>query len=128
MQDALKLQKRPFAHNTSLILVVTAFLYLLTSVLLPAVHLDRPFTRDLPSMFFVATLSHHLRDADRRGLWLAPLPSSPPLPHMLYPFLIVTLPSVAFAPRMLPVVVRGLVEAPKAVRRTKRTSALTGVV
>lgn len=31
-----------------------------------------------------AFLSHHIRDSKRRGLWLWPLGSTPPLPIVLY--------------------------------------------
>ena len=38
----------------------------------------------LALVFAVAWMSHHMRDATRRGLWFAPLGSTPPLPRWVY--------------------------------------------
>lgn len=40
--------------------------------------------QDFPLMFTVSIVSHHLRDADRRGIWCAPFGSTPAIPHKLY--------------------------------------------
>lgn len=42
----------------------------------------------------VAVLSHHIRDATRRGLWLWPLGSTPPIPYFGYIFLLALLPLI----------------------------------
>lgn len=64
----------------------------------------------LPWMFLVSTLSHHLRDADRRGIWLAPLLSTPPIPLKFYTLFIILLPLATVAPRLLPLAFRALVD------------------
>ena len=103
-QDALNLPKRPFAHNTTLIIIGAALLYLL-------VYLSgNTLIKDLPLMFVISTLSHHLRDADRRGIWLGPFFSTPPIPYNLYPFLVTLLPTILPLPRLLPVFFKALVE------------------
>lgn len=50
--------------------------------------------QDLPYMFVVAVLSHHFRDAQRRGLWFWPVGSTPPLPYGIYIICVVLLPMV----------------------------------
>jgi len=112
----LNLPKRPFAHNTTLIAVGAAILYLLF-YLLPI--LGNTFTKDLPLMFLISTLSHHLRDADRRGIWLGPFFSTPPIPYKLYPFLIVLLPVIFHTPRLLPILFKSLVDISELWRRSK---------
>ena len=38
----------------------------------------------LPWMLFVAWGSHHVRDAQRRGLWFPPFGSTPNIPYTMY--------------------------------------------
>ena len=90
LQNALSLKQRPFAHNTTLVIIGTALLSLLLHLLPPLS--SNPLTRHLPDMFLIACLSHHLRDADRRGVWLGPFGSTPPIPYRLYPLLVAMLP------------------------------------
>ena len=46
-------------------------------------------------LFETSIISHHLRDAHRRGLWLWPLGSTPPIqPSWVYILLIVLLPFI----------------------------------
>ena len=47
---------------------------------------------DLPAMCIISVTSHHLRDGDRRGLWVVPYGSTPPIPHKLYVLLVLMLP------------------------------------
>ena len=77
-QGAVALQQRPPFHSTSLVLAVTGLLWL-TSL---GLHL--PQLKKLTLACFVAWLSHHLRDAVRRGLWFPPFGSTPPLPYAAY--------------------------------------------
>lgn len=41
---------------------------------------------------WTALTSHHVRDANRRGLWFYPIGSTPPLPNVLYILIILLLP------------------------------------
>ncbi|CAM9377038.1 unnamed protein product, partial [Phaeothamnion confervicola] len=68
LSDASSLQHRPFGH-------CVAFA--------AAAALALGSTR-AGVMVFSAVLSHQLRDATRRGLWLWPGRSTPPLPYPLY--------------------------------------------
>ncbi|XP_038058128.1 transmembrane protein 267-like [Patiria miniata] len=88
LQDALVLPHRPVLHSTSLILLIGFILLLTTRI--TASHKLRP----LPYMFLTASLSHHIRDGSRRGLWLWPLGSTPPLPYWTYIGLVCILPVV----------------------------------
>lgn len=124
LKDALNLPNRPFAHNTTVILTCAGLLYLLFYC---CPNLGAPSTKELPLMFLISTLSHHLRDADRRGLWLGPLFSTPPIPYKIYPFLIVLLPAVLPLPRLLPVLVRALLELPRPFHVQDRTTPVLSV-
>ena len=77
-QDAVTLQQRPPFHSTSLVLAFTGLLWLTSLVL----HL--PQLKKLTLACIVAWLSHHLRDAVRRGLWFPPFGSTPPLLYAVY--------------------------------------------
>ena len=79
-----KLSRRPFAHNTLLIVLGALVVTFLIRYRLPS-SLNR-----LHLVFIVATLAHHLRDADRRGIWFSPW-TSPPIPYKLYILLILLL-------------------------------------
>ncbi|KAL5457297.1 hypothetical protein EMCRGX_G034545 [Ephydatia muelleri] len=63
LKDAQNLQHRPFLHNTTLVLVVTLVLCLAQWVFCSSYY-NCPF---FAAMFFLSTISHHLRDATRRG-------------------------------------------------------------
>ena len=82
LENALKLQHRPFLHNSTIPLVLTFLVILVNfctnkSVIFQQVKL-------YGSMVIVALFSHHLRDASRRGLWFGPFISSLPVPYPLY--------------------------------------------
>ena len=87
---------RPYAHNTLLVLSATISIYL---VLRSMPCLRNALTRELHLVFFFACMSHHLRDANRRGLWLGPL-STPPISRKMYISIIVLLPLVLLIPRV----------------------------
>lgn len=87
LKDALSLPARPPFHATTIIPVITAFLYII-SMLFPVqsnIYL-------ICFTFFIAWTSHHIRDSTRRGLWLPPFGSTPSLPYTLYICLILILP------------------------------------
>jgi hypothetical protein len=46
------------------------------------------------SVTIIAFVTHHLRDANRRGIWFAPFGSTPPLPDFLYISLVLVTPYV----------------------------------
>ena len=119
-QDALSLPKRPFAHNSTLIPVVTAVLYLLVYVLPPSL-CDHSLVSALPLIFLVSSFSHHLRDADRRGLWFAPFLSTPPIPFKFYTLFIILLPLATAAPRLLPLAFKALVDIRALYKSSKTT-------
>ncbi|KAG8229735.1 hypothetical protein J437_LFUL007910, partial [Ladona fulva] len=99
--DAVKLPSRPFLHSTSLtISTCVCLLLLLQSIQLSAsshAHLER-----LVWLCITAFLSHHIRDGNRRGIWLWPLPfgpkykmySTPPIPKALYIGMLIFLPHI----------------------------------
>ena len=118
-QDALSLPKRPFAHNSALIPVITGLLYFFVYFCLPPSLAEHPLVSVLPLMFLVSTLSHHLRDADRRGLWFGPFLSTPPIPFKFYTLFTILLPLATAAPRLLPLAFRALVDIRTLVQPTR---------
>ncbi len=60
--------------------------------LLPSKAQDSAIVNQLPSILIISIASHHLRDGERRGLWVAPFGSTPPIPHKLYILMTLTLP------------------------------------
>uniref|UniRef100_A0A8D8M3C8 Transmembrane protein 267 n=1 Tax=Cacopsylla melanoneura TaxID=428564 RepID=A0A8D8M3C8_9HEMI len=72
---------RPFLHCTSLWIIITWLLSL--------------FHHNLAILIFTSVVSHHIRDASRRGLWFYPLFSTPPLPTVFYLSLMLLLPVIS---------------------------------
>ena len=87
---------RPYAHNTLLVIGTTIGIYLALRYI---PYLRNSFTCDLHLIFFLSGMSHHLRDANRRGLWLGPV-STPPISRRTYIFVIVLLPVILLVPRV----------------------------
>ncbi|KAH9509911.1 hypothetical protein Btru_044599 [Bulinus truncatus] len=83
LKDALHLQQRPPFHNTSIIFLLVTLCWSLGHI--------RPTFKLFSLMFLASWLSHHLRDAHRRGLWIAPFGHTPALPTFLYISLIICL-------------------------------------
>ncbi len=94
-RDALNLSARPFGHAFTFVLAAVG-----AAALLPAV-LPTPVSAAVPGMphawllLAVAWVTHHLRDATRRGLWLWPLGSTPPLPAAAHLALLAAAPFAA---------------------------------
>lgn len=85
LKDALSLQQRPPMHSTSTIIFITSTMWVISLLL------KWPQLKKVAMVCFVAWMTHHFRDAYRRGLWLPPLGSTPPLPYGLYITFIVAL-------------------------------------
>ncbi|KAK3758294.1 hypothetical protein RRG08_004116 [Elysia crispata] len=69
LEKALHLEKRPPFHNTSLVLLGTLICVFLSKW--------RPKMWVFTLMFLSSWLSHHIRDANHRGLWIAPFGHTP---------------------------------------------------
>ncbi|XP_037080971.1 transmembrane protein 267-like, partial [Pollicipes pollicipes] len=73
IHDVVNLPTRPPLHATTPWLMLAA----------PLAAGARTSWRTAAALLLTAALSHHVRDAERRGLWLWPLGSTPPLPTAL---------------------------------------------
>ncbi|CAN7989267.1 unnamed protein product [Ixodes hexagonus] len=73
IEDATSLRSRPFLHCTSIVMVT------ILTVMLVARLTGQLQLYHLTLMASVAVTSHHLRDSLRRGLWLWPYGSTPPV-------------------------------------------------
>ncbi|KAH3875484.1 transmembrane protein 267-like isoform X1 [Dreissena polymorpha] len=78
LKAALSLPSRPPFHASTVILVTDIILLTLATILKS----HRLVT--MVMMFTMSWFSHHLRDAERRGLWFYPLGNTPPLPKTVY--------------------------------------------
>ncbi|GFG34782.1 hypothetical protein Cfor_12045 [Coptotermes formosanus] len=78
IQDARQLSSRSPMHCTSVTLAVSGLMLLLAHVF------QWPSLHHFTWILVAAVVGHHLRDATRRGLWLCPFGSSPPIPYTGY--------------------------------------------
>ncbi|CAH1964038.1 unnamed protein product [Acanthoscelides obtectus] len=82
LEDATNLKHRPPLHCSTFPLL-TCFILLLASYHLEMIELKRSTL-----ILFAAFFTHHVRDGTRRGLWIYPYGSTPPIPYAVYVALI----------------------------------------
>ncbi|XP_068627242.1 transmembrane protein 267 [Battus philenor] len=88
LKDLVHLKQRGILHCTTLWILLTAISLFLS-------HLTKRLNiYTLTFMAVLAYMSHHVRDANRRGLWLYPFGHTPPLSKYFYIFLLLVLPRV----------------------------------
>lgn len=87
-QKATSLKQRPFLHCTTIPVV---FLGLL--LLIHRYFYSFRFCLWF-NVFICAFLSHHTRDATRRGFWCCPLGNTRPLPYVAYIICIAAMPHI----------------------------------
>jgi hypothetical protein len=96
LADATALPARPAAHSLLFVAAVVGALWgLRRACAARGHHCAEPVWRRGVAMAVLALVSHQLRDALRRGLWLPPLGSGPPLPYPAYAACLVAMPLVA---------------------------------
>lgn len=83
--DAISLPTRPFLHNTITLVCINCAIWGLLAVFAPA-------RLDWSLIFFISWFSHHVRDANRRGLWLGRVYSTEPIKDHWYLAIIILLP------------------------------------
>lgn len=88
LQHAIELPKRPFLHNSLTLFVVNLMVY----AILVYFGSNYSFARKVSLMFFVAWITHHVRDANRRGLWFGALFTTPPIRNSFYVGILLILP------------------------------------
>ncbi|XP_026325702.1 transmembrane protein 267 [Hyposmocoma kahamanoa] len=86
LKDMVNLRQRGFLHCTSLWLLITTIL-LMYSYVFKKVNVYL-----LTFMLIIAYSSHHIRDANRRGIWLYPFGHTAAVHKYMYIFLICALP------------------------------------
>lgn len=92
-QNALNLGKRrPPLHCTTLPLII------LGGCLAVGWFYDSPKVWRFGWLTWVSIFSHHVRDGFRRGIWLWPFGSTPPIPYYLYLVIILALPYLVMIP------------------------------
>ncbi|XP_059177851.1 transmembrane protein 267-like [Physella acuta] len=87
LKEATQIVGRPPFHNTSLILLFILFFVMI----IICKRIKSIFSYILILMLVSSVISHHLRDACHRGLWLSPFGHTPLFPAVLYKSLIVIL-------------------------------------
>ncbi|XP_064596500.1 transmembrane protein 267-like [Liolophura sinensis] len=78
LKGAVSHPTRPPLHATSVIPLCASFIYVTSRLL------SWKSGTTLAVMLTIAWLSHHIRDGVRRGLWLPPFGSTPPIPFNVY--------------------------------------------
>ncbi|XP_043678260.1 transmembrane protein 267 isoform X1 [Vespula pensylvanica] len=78
LNDATNLNKRPFLHCTT----IPILLWLIMN--LSSITFNCPSLNQYSWIVSASFLSHHIRDATRRGLWFCPFGSTQPIPYNLY--------------------------------------------
>ncbi|XP_065063937.1 transmembrane protein 267-like [Rhopilema esculentum] len=92
LKDALKLHSRPPFHCTTILL--PHVLLMIAGSIFKSPFSQQQFLVDWVLVTFVAVITHHLRDANRRGLWFCPFGSTRPLSMPVYLLSIITVPFV----------------------------------
>ncbi|XP_063981424.1 transmembrane protein 267 [Diachasmimorpha longicaudata] len=90
LSDAIRLTKRPFLHSTTVPIILWT-LMLLTSKVSNNLRMEH-----CSWIILMSFLSHHIRDATRRGLWFAPFGSTRPIPYNIYNAVIILLPYIFY--------------------------------
>ncbi|XP_011302581.1 transmembrane protein C5orf28 homolog [Fopius arisanus] len=90
LSDATRLSKRAFLHSTTVPILLWT-LMLLTSKVSTNEKMEH-----YSWIILMSFLSHHIRDATRRGLWFAPFGSTRPIPYYVYNIAIIILPYIFY--------------------------------
>lgn len=89
-QEATNLKGRPPLHCSTFPLILCIFLLLMSHIFQNNLVLNSSL------ILLTAFISHHTRDATRRGYWLYPFGSTPPLPYSVYVLVTCTIPYIIF--------------------------------
>ncbi len=88
LEDATSLERRPFLHNSAVPMAILATCAAARQFLGAPAAVER-----LGALVLAGMLSHHVRDAWRRGLWVSPLPRDAlPVSYRGYLLLLAALP------------------------------------
>jgi hypothetical protein len=85
--DAISLSSRPFLHNSLNLLLANIFLLLIILYFAPS-------QQNICFLIFIAWFSHHVRDANRRGLWFGQIYTTKPLSDAVYLAITLILPLI----------------------------------
>lgn len=86
--DAISLANRPFLHNSLTLLLVNIFIFVLLSLL----NSNKKVNWSL--LLFISWFSHHIRDANRRGMWFGSVLTTKPIKDDWYLMIILFMPLV----------------------------------
>ena len=88
LSDAISLDKRPFLHNSLTLLLANAILFVILNVFYSGKKSNWSI------IFFIAWFSHHIRDANRRGMWFGSIYTTKPIKDEWYLAIILIAPLV----------------------------------
>ena len=86
LTDAISLPNRPFLHNSLTLFILNIFLFLIFQF----INSDKRYKWSI--LIFIAWFSHHIRDANRRGLWLGSFYTTKPIKDEWYLMIILLMP------------------------------------
>jgi len=87
LDNAISLGERPFLHDTLALFIVNVLIYIALS------YYDSK-KRYISVLIFLAWFSHHVRDANRHGLWFGSFYETQPLRDFEYIFIVCALPLI----------------------------------
>ncbi|XP_045509092.1 transmembrane protein 267 [Colias croceus] len=87
-KDLTTLKQRGFLHCTTLWIIITSILFIYSYMY------KKLNIYILTFMLTIAYTSHHIRDANRRGIWIYPYGHTQPIPKYIYISLLSILPMV----------------------------------
>ncbi|XP_074114950.1 transmembrane protein 267 [Cotesia typhae] len=89
IKDATNLERRPFFHCTTLPIIIWAVLLVVSKVTPEDLFYNLNYCAWI---LLTSFLSHHIRDATRRGLWVPPFGSTGRIPYYFYVLLAMLFP------------------------------------
>ncbi len=85
LTDAISLSNRPFLHNSLTLLIVNLIIFILLNYF-------NSKANYWSTIFFISWFSHHIRDGNRRGVWLGSIHTTKPIKTEQYLIILLFVP------------------------------------
>lgn len=85
LTDAISLSNRPFLHNSLTLLIVNLIIFILLNYF-------NSKANYWSIIFFISWFSHHIRDGNRRGVWLGSIHTTKPIKTEQYLIILLFIP------------------------------------
>ena len=85
LNDAISLSNRPFLHNSLTLLIINLIIFILFNYF-------NSKANSWSIIFFISWFSHHIRDGNRRGVWLGSIHTTKPIKTEQYLIILLFIP------------------------------------